>query len=145
MAGRADVADWWRRQTDEDHPTLINGGSLRIHEDGTRAINEGLGLGSFGHVIWDAALSLAAFFQWEQARGALAVERLRCLELGAGTGVPGLTLAQLGVRSPASFSAPLAHCLNLPWLLALRAGPACGDDRQRRGRAGTDAAECRAE
>ena len=71
-------------------------GALQIHEDGTVAITEGLGQGSFGHVIWDAALSLAAFLRWVHSSGDLNVGGLRCLELGAGTGVAGLTLAQLG-------------------------------------------------
>jgi hypothetical protein len=97
MAGGED-SDWWRRQTEDDAPTLVDDGALQIHEDGTRAINEGLGQGSFGHVIWDAALSLATFFRWAHDRGSLAVDALQCLELGAGTGVPGLTLAQLGAR-----------------------------------------------
>ena len=94
MAGGED-GDWWRRQTEEGAPTRVDGGALAINEEGTRAINEGLGQGSFGFVIWDAALSLASFFRWLEARGRLG-SGLRCLELGAGTGVPGLTLAQLG-------------------------------------------------
>ena len=96
MAG-GDDSDWWRRQTVDGAPTLVDG-ALMVHEDGTRAITEGLGQGSFGHVIWDAALSLATFFRWLHSSGKLNVTALRCLELGSGTGVAGLTLAQLGAE-----------------------------------------------
>ena len=109
MAGGED-GDWWRRQTEEGAPTRVDGGALAINEEGTRAINEGLGQGSFGFVIWDAALSLASFFRWLAARGRLG-SGLRCLELGAGTGVPGLTLAQLGAGH--DHSGPKGYCHTL--------------------------------
>jgi len=51
----------------------------------------------FGNVLWDAGLSLAKFFVWQETFGdQLSVRGKRILELGSGTGVVGLTLASLG-------------------------------------------------
>jgi len=56
----------------------------------------------YGNVIWDGALSLANLFAWNER---MAQEELmakicgkRVLELGAGTGIVGLTLGRLGAQ-----------------------------------------------
>mmetsp|Transcript_106541 Transcript_106541/g.332269 ORF Transcript_106541/g.332269 Transcript_106541/m.332269 type:complete len:287 (+) Transcript_106541:80-940(+) len=54
----------------------------------------------WGSVLWDAGLALAKFFAWNEAQPgggpAASVRSQAVLELGAGTGVVGLTLCRLG-------------------------------------------------
>eukprot|EP00928_Gymnodinium_smaydae_P078841 TRINITY_DN62905_c0_g1_i1.p1 TRINITY_DN62905_c0_g1~~TRINITY_DN62905_c0_g1_i1.p1 ORF type:complete len:327 (-),score=27.63 TRINITY_DN62905_c0_g1_i1:44-982(-) len=52
----------------------------------------------WGNVLWDAGLALAKFFAWHEgeASGQSSVKSKAILELGAGTGVVGLTLGKSG-------------------------------------------------
>lgn len=55
----------------------------------------------WGSVLWDAGLALAKFFAWNEAQpsdgaAAASVRSRAVLELGAGTGVVGLTVRRLG-------------------------------------------------
>lgn len=56
----------------------------------------------WGSVLWDSGLALARFFTWNENQlggGVMSSVRSRSiLELGAGTGVVGLTLAKLGAE-----------------------------------------------
>ena len=85
----------------EQEPAVVDG-HLRIHE-GQYPLYASHDAGSFGLVLWDAGLVLSGFLRWldwnaigSSGRGQLA--GLRCLELGSGTGVAGLTLGRLGAR-----------------------------------------------
>lgn len=55
----------------------------------------------YGNVTWDGALSLAKLFAWMDGSAAESkgnISGKACLELGAGTGAVGLTLASLGAE-----------------------------------------------
>lgn len=87
------------------------------------------GNGGFASTVWDSSIVLARFLEregHERHRGS------RCVELGAGCGLPGLVLAALGARATLTdlpenlpllranaeanaASAPGAECLALPW------------------------------
>eukprot|EP00933_Yihiella_yeosuensis_P037599 TRINITY_DN31594_c0_g1_i2.p1 TRINITY_DN31594_c0_g1~~TRINITY_DN31594_c0_g1_i2.p1 ORF type:complete len:197 (-),score=32.98 TRINITY_DN31594_c0_g1_i2:514-1068(-) len=50
----------------------------------------------WGNILWDAGLALSKFFAWQEQEKAGRFASKRILELGAGTGVVGLTLGKLG-------------------------------------------------
>ncbi|CAE8590220.1 unnamed protein product [Polarella glacialis] len=66
---------------------------LRILED-----SQGIWANGNGATIWDSALLLADFLRHQPALGRLPGSGLRALELGAGLGLVGLTLAKLGAQ-----------------------------------------------
>ncbi|CAE8710295.1 unnamed protein product, partial [Polarella glacialis] len=45
----------------------------------------------WGSILWDAGLALAKYFAWHEQQQAGSLRAQRVLELGAGTGVVGLT------------------------------------------------------
>jgi predicted nicotinamide N-methyase len=73
---------------------LLHGGILLTHADEAQFINDQKDDTAFGVALWPAAIALAhaVNVRAEAIRGA------RVLELGAGTGLPGLTAAALGAE-----------------------------------------------
>jgi len=72
--------------------------------DGTGAPS---GLVLYGNILWDGALSLAKFFAWhERQSGPGSLQAKSSLELGAGTGVVGLTLGKLGATAAITDNEP---------------------------------------
>eukprot|EP00929_Paragymnodinium_shiwhaense_P068439 TRINITY_DN34412_c0_g1_i1.p1 TRINITY_DN34412_c0_g1~~TRINITY_DN34412_c0_g1_i1.p1 ORF type:complete len:338 (+),score=66.00 TRINITY_DN34412_c0_g1_i1:40-1014(+) len=84
------------RRTDE---------GLVVHEASPYAKGDALEV-VWGNIIWDSGVSLAKFFHWNEAMSKVAKSEAAAspiashsvLELGAGTGIVGLSMAQLGAR-----------------------------------------------
>lgn len=72
--------------------SLLHAGAILSHDDELRMLNEGEPLLPYGIVLWPAAIALAHEVASRSMAG------LRVLELGAGTGLPGIIAASLGAR-----------------------------------------------
>ncbi len=70
--------------------TVLHAGAILSHDDEHRMLNGGKPALPYGLVLWPAAIALAHELGQRSVRG------LRVLELGAGTGLPGLVAASLG-------------------------------------------------
>lgn len=109
LAGHEDVVAMlleWGANPDTSLPEVING--VVVYEGGRSDISGGLG----AHV-WDAAIALSAFITWvgntQRTVGTCGLPELRdarCLELGAGSGLVGMTLGIQGAHVTCTDSDP---------------------------------------
>ncbi len=74
--------------------TVVHTGEVLTFEDEQRFLSEGAGRAPYGAVLWPAAIALAHDLA---ARGE-ALRGAQVLELGAGTGLPGIVAASFGAR-----------------------------------------------
>ncbi|HEY0776784.1 MAG TPA: methyltransferase domain-containing protein [Gemmatirosa sp.] len=74
--------------------TIVHTGEVLTFEDEQRFLSEGAGRAPYGAVLWPAAIALAHDLA---ARGD-ALRGARVLELGAGTGLPGIVAATFGAQ-----------------------------------------------
>ncbi len=72
--------------------TILHGGAILSHEDEQRFLGGERARFPYGLVLWPAAIALA------HEISSRAVAGRRVLELGAGTGLPGIVAASLGAR-----------------------------------------------
>lgn len=70
--------------------SVLHTGAILSHDDEERFLGDGRADRPYGIVLWPAAIALA------HAVAARAPRGLRVLELGAGTGLPGIVAASLG-------------------------------------------------
>ena len=82
--------------------SLLHAGAVLSHDDEERVLNGGHPTLPYGIVLWPAAIALAHEVAARPLRG------LRVLELGAGTGLPGIVAASLGGRVVQTERQPLA-------------------------------------
>lgn len=73
---------------------ILHTGAIVSHEDEQRFLGDGQSRVPYGIVLWPAAIALAH----EVATLAPSVAGARVLELGAGTGLPGIVAASLGAE-----------------------------------------------
>jgi hypothetical protein len=73
----------------------VGGKTLTLVQEGDMNAQSG----ETGGVVWGGAFILAKFLEHQAAQGSLEFSDTRCLELGAGCGLVGLSLATLGARS----------------------------------------------
>jgi predicted nicotinamide N-methyase len=73
---------------------VLHAGAVLSDADEQRFLAEGAARAPYGVVLWPAAIALAHDVASRDAR----MEGLRVLELGGGTGLPGLVAAALGAR-----------------------------------------------
>ena len=71
---------------------ILHTGAILSLEDERRFLGEGQSRGPYGIVLWPAAIALAHEIASRPLGG------MRVLELGAGTGLPGIVAASLGAR-----------------------------------------------
>lgn len=74
--------------------SILHTGAILSREDEARFLSETSSRAPYGVVLWPAAIALAH----EIAARADAMRGARVLELGAGTGLPGIVAASLGAR-----------------------------------------------
>jgi len=74
--------------------TVLHTGAILTHADEQRFLGEGTTRLPYGVALWPAAIALAH----DVAARAEAFRGARVLELGAGTGLPGIVAASLGAR-----------------------------------------------
>ncbi len=84
----------YRRRVQDDEWSILHTGAILTIADESRFLSEGESRQPYGVVLWPAAIALAhdIVARREQFAGA------RVLELGAGTGLPGIVAATLGAR-----------------------------------------------
>jgi len=85
----------WKREYKSEHQRFV--GSYEHEMPGGVLVLQQRPFGpeGFASTVWDSAIVLARHLE---CQGAAQYEGLNCLELGAGTGLPGLVLACLGAR-----------------------------------------------
>ena len=82
--------------------SLLHAGAILSHDDELRMLSGDQPTLPYGIVLWPAAIALAHEVASRSLRG------LRVLELGAGTGLPGIVAASLGARVVQTERQPVA-------------------------------------